>query len=130
VDRVLSEFRYVRRFRKRLVRFAETPAQFLDHFLSADKQTSLRFDNHNKGLLDYLTNSDGSLESSIYIDSLDRVDEWLKELSLPAISVSERRNVTLADPETERECSFSSEEIERIRDYYKKDVQWYEARFG
>lgn len=130
VDRVLSEFRYLYRFRKDLLRFAETSGQFLDHFLSADEEAARRFDNHNKGLLAYLTNQDGSLDPSIYIEPLSRVNVWLEKLSLPSIPASERRNVTSCRSAAASEFVFSSEEIERIRDFYRDDVRWYEQRFS
>lgn len=126
VDRVRSAFRYVRRFRPDLAEFAQSPAQFLDHFLSREEMATRRFDNHNKGLLDFLTDADGLVEPSIHIAPLSEVDRWLRDLSLPAISELERRNVTGAAEGP----GFSDEALERIRKFYREDILWYEGQFG
>ncbi len=130
VDRVLSAFRYVRRFRSDLAQFAETPAQFLEHFLSREEAATRRFDNHNKGLLAFLSNEDGSINPNIHIQPLSRIDQWLRDLSLPAISPEERRNVTAIGGTVAGSPAFSAEEIGRIEDFYRKDILWYEQQFG
>jgi hypothetical protein len=130
VDRVLSAYRYVHGFRPDLVGFAGTPACFLDHFLSEEEVATQRFDHHNKGLLSFLTNEDGSIEPDIHVQPLSRMDVWLRELSLPPIAASERRNVTASARGDDAGSGFGPCEIERIREFYAEDICWYEAHFG
>ncbi len=128
VERVLSAFRYIQLFRKDLIKYAVTPDEFLNYFLSNKTEFTNVFDNHNKGLLDFLVNENGVVDPSIYIRPIKDVDIWLKDLGLPIISSNQRRNVT---------CNLSSsfptftqKNIEQIEDFYKEDILWFENNFS
>ena len=127
IDRVLSAFRYIHHFRKDLLPFAETPAGFLDNFLSKETGALRRFDNHNKSILDFLINEDGVIDSIIHIRPLNQIELWLSELQLPQISVQDRRNVT--SNSTKIIPEFSNQDIQKIKDFYQKDISWYEQNF-
>lgn len=126
VDRVLSEFRYIHVKRPDLVPFATDPSRFLDAFLSSDRETSVRFDNHNLGLLDFLRDRDGEIDPTIHIRPVQEMDRWLAELGLPRISAADRQNVTR---EVTHLPAFRATDIDRILEHYSQDVLWFEQRF-
>lgn len=128
VERVLSAFRYIHIFRRDLLPYAKDTDQFLNNFLSHEPESKIIFDNHNRGLLDFLINDDGVIDPSIYIRSLDEVDLWLSDLRLPEISINQRRNVTVHSSSSLP--IFTQENIDRIREFYRKDVLWFENNFG
>ena len=126
VDRVLSEYRYLRAARPDLQEFASTPGVFLDHFLSRTPAARRRFDNHNAGLREFLCDRDGKIGAEIHLRPLAQVDLWLQELGLPPIGPHERRNVTASQGAPH---DFSAEDLERIRAHFSADIAWFEARF-
>lgn len=127
VDRVLSTFRYIYHFRKDLLPSAKTPSEFLDNFLSREPGVNARFDNHNKSLMDFLVNENGTIDPIIHIRPLVECDLWLNELGLPKISINERKNVTSIL--SANLPKFTQENIEQIKDFYKEDILWYESNF-
>ena len=79
------------------------------------------------GLLDFLVNDNGAIDPNIYIRPLDEVDLWLSDLSLCEIPFNQRRNVTAnlsASLPT-----FTQKNIDRIREFYHKDILWFENNF-
>lgn len=127
VERVLSAFRYIHFFRKDLLPYAINTEQFLNNFLSHKSESKIIFDNHNMGLLDFLVNDNGAIDPNIYIRPLDEVDLWLSDLSLCEIPFNQRRNVTAnlsASLPT-----FTQKNIDRIREFYHKDILWFENNF-
>jgi hypothetical protein len=127
VDRVLSEFRYLHLKRPDLVsQFAPNPSAFLDNFLSNTPEICARFDNHNLGLLEFLADQDGCVDERIYIRPTLEMPQWLSDLGLPAISDSERRNVTTHLIELP---DFNQSDIQRIEAYYAQDISWFEMKF-
>ena len=127
IDRVLSAFRYIQQYRKDLLPYANNASEFLNNFLSRDHESTARFDNHNKSLLDFLSDESGAIDKCIHIRPMEQVDSWLKELSLPKITIQERKNVTSLL--SENLPKFNKENIERIKDFYKEDIFWFERTF-
>ena len=126
IDRVISEFRYLRKRRTELSSLAPDPSTFLDHFLSKDQAVSGTFDQHNLGMLDYLKNRKGIVDPDILIRPLQEIDIWLEDLGIvPAIPVH-RQNVTRG---LEIFPVFSQNDIDRIKSFYCEDILWFEARF-
>lgn len=126
VDRVISAFRYVRLYRPDLQPLAPDPASFLEAFLSPQREVFERFDQHNRGLMEFLAGRDGVPDPSILVRPVQEMDAWLKELGLPAIPSSGRRNVTRGRAEFE---PFGADELARIRAHYADDIAWFEGRF-
>lgn len=126
VHRVLSEFRYIHTSRPDLIRWARTPTMFLDHFLPIDDDAYRRFDFHNLDMLRFISDDNGEVNSSIYIQSVEDMDRWAQELNLPKISLYERRNVT---QDKKFSANFSRRDIERIISRYRTDILWYETTF-
>jgi hypothetical protein len=128
VERVLSAFRYIHLFRKDLLSYAKDTEQFLNNFLSLKSESRIIFDNHNMGLLDFLSNDNGIIDPSIYIRPLDEVDLWLRDLELCEISINQRRNVTAHLSSSFP--IFTQKNIARIREFYHKDILWFEDNFA
>lgn len=127
IERVLSAFRYIHLKRPDLVnQVGSQPSVFLDHFLSKSPETSARFDQHNLGLLDFLSNSQGEVDERIFIRTTNDMNEWLKALNLPSVRLEERRNVT---HDLTGLAQFSQDDIERIAEFHASDIAWFEARF-
>lgn len=126
VDRVISAFRYVRLFHADLRPLAPDPARFLDAFLSPQQEIFQRFDQHNRGLIEFLAGRDGLPDPSILVRPVQEVDAWLEELGLPTIPLSGRRNVTRGRAEFE---PFGAAELARIRAHYADDIAWFERCF-
>ncbi len=127
LERVLSAYRYASLFRKDLSTYTKTPDEFLKNFLSNDPESNRIFDNHNKGLLDYLTNENGIIDPGIYIRPLWEFDLWLRDLGLEKISFNQRKNVTSNLGSSLP--TFSQEQIEKIKDFYQEDISWFEKNF-
>jgi len=126
VDRVISAFRYVRMYRPDLHTLAPDPTRFLEAFLSPQRDIFERFDQHNRGLIEFLAGTDGLPDPTIVVRPVQEMDAWLTELGLPAIPHSERRNVTRGRTDF---APFSNAQIERIRAHYADDIQWFERCF-
>ena len=124
VDRVMSAYRYVHLARPDLVHLAETPSAFLNHFFSPDPAVRLRFDHHNLGMLDFLRNEGGEVDPAIELWHISEMDEALASLGLPAVEVSQRRNVT------ESTDVFTERDVVRIHEHVAEDLQWYQSRFA
>lgn len=127
IERVMSEFRYLHLKRPDITDlFAGNPSKFLDYFLSNSRETCTRFDNHNLGLLDFLSDDKGIIDERILIRPTYEMATWLRELGLPEITLTERRNVTKDLKDLK---SFSPSDIQRIKDYYCNDIAWFEKNF-
>jgi hypothetical protein len=126
IERALSAFRYIHKARTDLVPFAKTPTEFLDHFLSRAPENILRFDNHNKSVLEFLINANGQVDSEIYIQPISNLRVWASELNIPPSIAELRINNT---DEVAAETLFSSSEIQRIGDFYAEDINWFDTQF-
>lgn len=126
VDRVKSAYRYVLCYRPDLHYLGTTPSEFLSSFLSREPQIFLKYDHHNLGLLDFLRNESGNVESSIFTMALQDMNVWLAELGLPEIEPSQYRNVTKG---LRVFPDFGASDLDRIRDYYSEDIRWFEKLF-
>lgn len=126
VDRVMSEYRYIHLTRHDLRKYAPTPGVFLDYFLSRDPRARQAFDNHNVGLLDFLSDAHGRIDPAIYVRPVQEIEAWLQTLGLPAIGGNERRNVTAGLRNLAR---FTANDVSRIRAFYRADVEWFEATY-
>lgn len=126
VDRVVSEYRYIQMSRPDLRKFAPTPAVFLDHFLTEAPGVRERFDNHNVGLLDFLSGPDGRVDPHIYVRPVQEMGAWLHALGLPELDPQERRNVTAGLRGLAR---FTTQDVRRIREFFRADIAWFEGRF-
>lgn len=126
IDRVLSAYRYVLCYRTDLQYLGTTPKDFLASFLSSDPLIGRKYDNHNLGLLDFLRDASGKVDSSIFCMALQDMSLWLAELGLPNIEPPQYKNVTKGLREFPE---FSPCEIARIREHYSEDIQWFENNF-
>ncbi len=126
IHRVESAFRYIQSFRKDLKAMAPNPSRFLDSFLSSDPEVFSRFDNHNLGLLDFISGRNGLVDPSIHVRPVQEMDLWMQELGLPKLSSDARRNVTQGTDQFE---AFKAVDVQRVRTFYARDIAWFEARF-
>jgi len=129
IERVLSEYRYIRMFRKDLLAYAESPSAFLDAFLEDSVAARRRFDNHNVSILEFLKNQDGYLDPNIEIYLVDEMNSLMGSLGLPPVPANTRRNVTSAMAEEAWSHKFSVADIDRIAKRYQEDIDWFENRF-
>lgn len=125
VDRVISAYRYIHTFRPDLRRHAADPSAFLDVFLSLEPETSLIFDQHNLGNLDYIVGTNGAPDESIQLWHMHDMNKLFAELGLSPVTLDERRNAT----QQPASCEFRPDQIDRIRRRYEHDVAWFEDRF-
>jgi hypothetical protein len=126
VARVLSAYRYIHAVRKDLLPFANSPSEFLDHFLRDSVESNLRFDNHNKSLKSFLQNEEGEIDPEIHVQPIENIETWLEELNLPEKIANIRINSTR---ENLGYGTFSDNLIQTIRDFYEDDVFWFEQTF-
>lgn len=127
VDRVISEFQYIKVYRPDLKDSTLNPTSFLDEYLHDAPYTAARFDNHNLGIHDFLSGPDGEIDTTIDIYPINEMDRMVESLGLPQIRPENRRNVTGGiSPETGFQ-PFSQADIGRIIERYRRDIEWLKA---
>lgn len=126
VDRTLSAYRYIHKVRRDLLPFASTPEIFLDHYLSESIENVLRFDNHNKKILDFLTGATGIVDERIYIQPVQNIDAWVSKLGLPAGIGKLKLNET---EDFKDSTVFTQGQIKRIQEFYAEDMNWFAGKF-
>jgi hypothetical protein len=94
VERVMSEFNYLRVQRPDLLDQACEPSAFLEEFLSKDPVACLRFDNHNLSIHQFPADSHGVIDPRIEVCRTQHMEQLVQSFGLPAIEPSQRRNVT------------------------------------
>ena len=129
VARVQSEFRYFKAVHPGLRDIVSSPAVFLDAFLEDSQTARCQFDNHNGSILEFLSDERGTLDTSIEIYHIDAMDVLVQSIGLPPVSIADRRNVTLTEVEAAQSQPFTQQDISRIKQRYKEDIDWFEKRF-
>lgn len=129
VDRVISEFHYLRTRRPDPCDVLEQPSTFLDDFLSIDSSTLVKYDNHNLPMLEFLKDTRGMLDPRIELFPTQSMDELMLSIGLPAVKPCQRRNVTAGTAARLESRSFSQREVKRILSFYRDDVAWFQNRF-
>lgn len=124
VDRVISEYQYARVYRPDLVDSHMSPKAFLDDFLRSTYDASKKYDNHNLGLLEFLTNESEAIDQAIEVYEIHQMDELVSSLNLPKIDPRQRRNVTQQKGDYWNSHGFDDEDISRIQEFYKDDLHW------
>ena len=128
VDRVISEFNYIKAFRPDLAGSTACPTGFLDEFLSDAPAAAARFDNHNLSICDFLSGPEGQVDPVIDIYPITEMDRLMTTLGLPAIPIEDRRNVTRPAAGFAQTHPFSAQDIRRIADRYHRDIDWLRAK--
>jgi hypothetical protein len=125
LDRIVSSYRYARMHRSDWRESARSPSSFLDAFLSGPPS---RFDNHGRSLLEFLQDEDGRIDAGIDIRPIQDMDDLMRDLGLPPVPATSRKNVTRGVPDADF-IPFSEDDIRRIRSHYAQDIAWFETRF-
>lgn len=124
VDRVISEFNYIKSYRPDLAGSTVDPTMFLDEFLSPTPAMATRFDNHSISIHDFLSGPDGKIDPAIETYPLNAIDQFMASLGLAQIRVEDRRNVTNYAPAAAQETPFTRADIRRIEERYGQDIEW------
>jgi len=129
VDRVISEFHYIRAYRPDLKGSTMDPSSFLDQFLRDTPATASRFDNHNLEICDFLSDLSGEVNATIDVYPAGEMDRLVQSLGLPNIRPEDRRNVTRGTNDVTESQPFSHVDLARITERYRRDIDWLQARF-
>ena len=129
VDRVISEFNYIKAYRPDLHASVSSTALFLDEFLSDTQAAATRFDHHNLSIRKFLAGRDGEIEPSIELYPINEMDRLTESLGLGPIPPAARRNVTRGQSGTRGSAQFSPADIARITARYQDDIRWLGSRF-
>lgn len=129
VDRVISEFHYLRSRSPDPCGVLESPSNFLDDFLSLNSSNLARYDNHNLPMLEFLKDTNRNVDHRIDLYTTQDMDGLMRSIGLPPVVPSSRRNVTAGTPARLRSQSFLHREIQRILSFYRDDVEWFQSRF-
>lgn len=129
VDRVISEYHYTRIYRPDLVDLDKSPKAFLDEFLRAQPEVRARYDNHNLGLVEFLSDITGEVSQSIEVFTIHQMDELITSLGLPRLNLKDRRNVTSTANSKGDFRGFDKEDVSRICEFYRKDLDWLANNF-
>jgi hypothetical protein len=128
VDRVISEFHYIKAYRPDLADSTQGPTSFLDEFLCDTEAARARFDNHNVGICDFLAGPDGEVDPAIEIYPICDMDRLVGSFGLPPIRTEDRRNVTRPVNAVSPAHTFSKTDIHRIATRYGRDIDWLRAK--
>lgn len=127
IDRVISEFGYIRAHRPDLHSLTENPTVFLDEFLHVSPASAIRFDHHNLSIHEFLADQNGKIDTAIEVYPVEEMNQLVASLGLPTIRPEDRRNVTWG---TETSVlPFSPMDIARITQCYQRDIDWLAADF-
>jgi hypothetical protein len=129
VDRVVSEFHYIKAYRPDLHNSIRDPASFLDDFLPDTRAAALRFDHHNVSICDFLSGRDGEIDPAIDVYPINEMDQLVGSLGLPRIMPEDRRNVTRGTAAHSGGQPFAPADIARITARYQRDIDWLSLRF-
>jgi hypothetical protein len=129
VDRVISEFNYVKAYRPDLHDSVRSTSLFLDEFLRDTRAAAIRFDHHNLSIRDFLIGRDGEVEASIELYPIKEMDRLIASLGLGPIEPGARRNVTRLPSAARASAQFSRADIARIKAWYQDDIRWLGWRF-
>lgn len=113
VDRTVSEFFYVKKYRKDISSLFNNFDEFLDIFL--DKNNRSLFDFHNVSNLNFLKNEKGEIDSSIKIFNYfetSSIEEYLGIYGLEKYKLLKTRK---------GKFSLNRDQIERIEKFFEND---------
>lgn len=114
LDRVVSEFFYIKKYRKYFKGEFETFDEFLDLFL-CDNNYDI-FDFHNKKCMDFLLNEHGVLDERIKIFNFFDIDGIENFLGIKGLK-------KYHDYKTDKNNFYmSNKQIQRIKDFYKDSI--------
>jgi hypothetical protein len=114
LDRVISEFFYIKKYRKSFKGEFKTFDEFLDLFLS-DKNSRL-FDSHNKKCIDFLLNEEGIIDKRIKIFNFFDVEGIENFLGINGLEEYHHLKTDKKD------FSLSDKQIQRIKDFYGDSI--------
>lgn len=130
VERVISEYYYLKQFQPHVSEKFDDIEQFLNLFLSNEIDMLDLFDNHNLPQVEFLKNEDGCVDPRINIYPTNEINSTIESLKLPPLSEADNINSTGSFAREKQNQLFVDKEIDRIKAFYADDIQWFEHNFS
>jgi hypothetical protein len=114
LDRVVSEFFYIKKYRKSFKGKFENFDEFLDLFLNDENY--LLFDSHNKKCKDFLVNGEGIIDERIKVFNFFDIEGIENFLGINGLEKYHHFKTEKKD------FSLSDKQIQRIKDFYGDSI--------